>query len=88
MTVTLTPKMKKLIEKRVKAGSYATPEDVLMAGLAALEQQHAMENFAPGELQALVVEGESSIRKHGLLDGDEAFRSRRRRRAQRRRKSA
>jgi putative addiction module CopG family antidote len=88
MTVKLTPKMKKLIEKRVKAGSYATPEDVVMAGLVALERQDAVENFAPGELQSLVAEGEESIRKYGLLDGEEAFRARRRRRAQRRRKSA
>lgn len=88
MTIQLTPKIRKLVEKRVKTGQYATPQDVIAAGLAALEQQESSGDFAPGELCELIAEGEESIRKEGLLDGEDALRMRRRRRAQRRRKSA
>lgn len=91
MTVKLTPKMKKFVDKRVRSGGYASAEEVLMAGLAALEQQENFGNFAPGELQALIDEGEKSIREEGLITIDESYQRHLRHRRQvmrRRRKTA
>ena len=80
MNLALTPDMQKLIDERVKAGKYATPEDVVAAALITLDQQERFGDFAPGELDDLLREGEQSIERDGTLDGDEAFRKRRERR--------
>jgi len=80
MNLALTPDMQKLIDERVKAGKYATPEDVVAAALVTLDQQERFGDFAPGELDDLLREGEQSIERDGTLDGDEAFRKRRERR--------
>ena len=80
MNLALTPDMQKLIDERVKAGKYATPEDVVAAALITLDQQERFGDFAPGELDDLLREGEQSIERDGTLDGDEAFSKRRERR--------
>lgn len=69
----LNPKLQKLIDERVKSGKYASPEDVLAAALCTLDQQEWFANFAAGELDVLLAEGELSIERDGILDGDEAF---------------
>jgi Arc/MetJ-type ribon-helix-helix transcriptional regulator len=84
MTIKLKPNIERVLKRRVKTGHYATPEEVIAAGLAALEQQEALGDIGPGELNALVAEGEESIRRDGTLDGTEALRMRRKRRAARR----
>lgn len=77
----LDPKLRKLIDERVKSGKYASPEDVLAAALLTLDQQERFGDFAAGELDDLLAEGERSIEMDGTLDGDEAFRLRQMRRA-------
>jgi Arc/MetJ-type ribon-helix-helix transcriptional regulator len=83
MTIKLTPTTKKILERRIKAGQFATPEEVIEAGLADLDEREAHGDFSKGELARLISEGEESIRRHGLLDGEEALRLRRQRRAAR-----
>jgi antitoxin ParD1/3/4 len=82
MNLSLDPELQKLIDERVQSGKYASPEAVLAAALRTLEQQERLGDFAAGELDALLAEGEHSIEQEGTLDGDEAFRQRRERRAQ------
>ena len=82
MNLSLDPEVTKLIEERVKSGKYATPEDVIAAAVLTLDQQERPGDFAPGELDELLAEGERSIEQEGTLDGEDAFRLRRRRRAQ------
>ena len=53
----------------------------------ALDQQEQLGDFEPGELDSLLAEGERSIQKHGTIDGDEAFRRRRERRARARKQA-
>ena len=65
----------------MNSGKYATPEDVITAAILTLEQQERFGNFASGELDRLLAEGEQSIEQEGTLDGDEALRNRRERRA-------
>ncbi|MGH9550696.1 MAG: ribbon-helix-helix domain-containing protein [Terriglobales bacterium] len=80
MNLSLDPEVQKLIDERVKSGRYGSAEDVIAAALLTLDQQERVGDFGPGELDALLAEGEQSIEKEGTLDGDEAFRKRRARR--------
>src|SRR5438105_2046093 len=86
MTISLSSEAQQLIEERLKSGRYATAEDVVLAALATLRQQEAHEDYAPGELAALVAEGEESIRTEGTVDADEVFEGLRRLSAERRAK--
>ena len=79
MTITLSPKAQRLLKVRLKSGRYGSAEEVLLAGLASLTRQERMGEFAPGELQRLVDEGEDSIRREGTVDADEVFESLRQR---------
>jgi len=65
----------------VKSGRYATPEEVVAAALLTLDQQEWLSDFARGELDELLAEGERSITEEGTLDGREALQLRRARRA-------
>ncbi|MBI5763609.1 MAG: hypothetical protein HZA51_08815 [Planctomycetes bacterium] len=76
MTLTLSRRTQRLIEKKVRDGQYDCPEDVVSAAIGSLIAQEDFGEFRPGELDALLEEGERSIRKSGTLDGDAAFRHR------------
>lgn len=88
MPIQLPPKIRKMVEKRMKEGGYRNPEDVLMAGLTALERTEKFGDFATGELDALIAEGEASIRTEGTVTLEESFRTRKQRRSRRLRKTA
>ena len=81
MNLSLNPELQKLIEKKVKAGRYATAEDVVAAAILSLDQQEWLGEFSAGELDQLLAEGEKSIKNEGTLDGNEALKSRKARRA-------
>ncbi len=70
MNLSLPPRIQKLIEERVKSGKYETPEDVVAAAVAHLEQQERFGDFEPGEVDRLLEEGEHS---GSPLDGDEVM---------------
>jgi putative addiction module CopG family antidote len=65
MNVSLGIDAQKLIEEQVRSGKYASPEEVITAALYALDQDEHAE-FAPGELDALLKEGDDS---GSALDG-------------------
>jgi hypothetical protein len=71
----------------VKSGAYATPEDVVAAAILTLEQQERFGDFTPGDLDELLAEGERSIDQEGTIDGGQAFRRRRQRRARARKQT-
>jgi Arc/MetJ-type ribon-helix-helix transcriptional regulator len=76
----LNPGTRKLIQTRLQRGGYATPDDLVVAALASLEQQERFGEFEPGELDKLLAEGESAGE---FRDGAAALAARRRRRAER-----
>jgi Arc/MetJ-type ribon-helix-helix transcriptional regulator len=80
MKLLLKPDVQKRIEERVKSGRYASAEDVVSAAILTLDQQERFGDFAPGELDRLLEEGERSIAEHGTLDGEQAFQARKARR--------
>ena len=82
MNITLGSDIQKIVDERVKSGAYATAEDVVAAAILTLDQQEWLADFAPGEIDKLLAEGERSIEEEGTIDGEEAFRARRQRRAQ------
>lgn len=84
MNLSLDPKVKKLIEERVKSGQYASAEDVVAAALVQLDQEERLGDFDKGELDELLAEGEQSLEQEGAADGEAAFRARRERRARKR----
>ena len=67
----ISPKTEKLIKDRMKKGGYASPEAVVLAGLASLQQNESFGDFEPGELDELLAEGEKSGKP---LPADEVFR--------------
>jgi len=87
MNVTVSPKISKRINARVKSGQYQTPGDVIAAAISSLDQQENFGNFAPGELDALLAEAERDIERGDVLDADEVFAELRRMSAARRAKA-
>jgi Arc/MetJ-type ribon-helix-helix transcriptional regulator len=71
MNLSLPPKIRKLIEDRLRDGKYRTPEDVVAAALTNLDQQEQVGDFEPGELDQLLASGEKSGQ---ALNGEEVFR--------------
>jgi len=71
--MTLPPDIQKLVDERVLSGRYATSEDVVRAGLSLLQQTEQLGSFAPGELDAMLAEGEADIAAGNVVDADEFF---------------
>jgi putative addiction module CopG family antidote len=70
MRLSLPARFEKLIEERVQSGKYKTPEDVVAAALSNLEQQEQAGEFAAGELDTLLQEGEAGGES---LDGEQVL---------------
>ncbi len=84
MTIEVDVKTRRMIESRVRSGRYSTAQDVVRAGLAALDQQERFGDFEPGELDELIAEGERSLTGRRGIPATKVFaevreRSRRRR---------
>lgn len=82
MQLKLGPDAERLIEEQLKSHRYSDAESVVLAGLASLAARGPNE-FASGEMQSLLAEGELSIERDGAIDGEEAFHARRAARGQR-----
>jgi antitoxin ParD1/3/4 len=52
MNVSLSPEMRKFVEDRVSAGDYASPEEVIRAGLASLMQRERLARLPVDDLEA------------------------------------
>jgi Arc/MetJ-type ribon-helix-helix transcriptional regulator len=70
LKLALSPEIERLIEERVRSGKYRTAEDVIAAAVSNLYQQETFGDFAPGELDRLLAEGE---RGGASLDGEQVF---------------
>jgi len=70
MDVMLSPQTRKLIEDRMRRGGYDSADAVVRAGLSTLDQQESLGDFAPGEMQRLLLEGKHS---GPPLDGEEVL---------------
>ncbi|HVT90535.1 MAG TPA: hypothetical protein VHD56_16895 [Tepidisphaeraceae bacterium] len=76
MKLTLNEEAERIIEEQLKSRRFSDAEGVVLAALKSLSARSADE-FAPGELDQLLADGEQNISQEGTLDGEEAFRNRR-----------
>jgi len=60
MATPLSPETERMIDDCVKRGGYASADDAVRAGLDSLRQLDALGEFSPGELDAMIDEGENS----------------------------
>lgn len=67
------PEDQRFVADRVASGAYATADEVVSAGLAALQEAEGFGDFATGELDALIAEAEESIATHGTIPAEEVF---------------
>ena len=73
MNIALSPKTRKLLEHRMKRGKYRSADEVVRAGLAYLEQQEHIGDFATGELDKLLGPALQEIERGERLDGEAVF---------------
>jgi Arc/MetJ-type ribon-helix-helix transcriptional regulator len=73
MKLTLSSKTQRQIGAIIESGRYETADELVLAGLAALEQQGQFGDFAASELNELLAAGERSIVEEGTTDADEVF---------------
>jgi putative addiction module CopG family antidote len=74
MNVSLSPRMRRFLERKVSSGGYDSTDQVIEAALAHLEQHEKAGEFAPGELDELCAVGEADIERGAVYDGEETFR--------------
>lgn len=80
MNLTLTPEFEKFVEDEVKAGRYATPQDVIVAGLSVLMQEHRLDRSSFDELESIfpnlrqqIAEGLQDANAGRFTDGEAFF---------------
>lgn len=78
MEIPLTPEDQQFIEAQVKVGRFPSAQDVVGAALERLRRDEddaaaTAGEFDPGELDALVAEGEADIERGAVVDADEVF---------------
>jgi Arc/MetJ-type ribon-helix-helix transcriptional regulator len=78
MVLSVKSRTKRLIETRLRSGKYGSADELIEAGLVALQQQEHFGDFRPGELDALLKTGERSLRRGGVA-ASEVFADLRRR---------
>jgi Arc/MetJ-type ribon-helix-helix transcriptional regulator len=71
MTIKLSAEEEKLIQDRVKSGEYPSVEALVSAAIAQFIQHEPQ--FKPGELDALIAEGEADFERGDTIDGQAAF---------------
>jgi antitoxin ParD1/3/4 len=84
MNLALTRELEKRILQRVRSGRYQNAQEVIAAALSSLEQQELTNDFAPGEWDRLLKEGEES---GPALDGEVVLKELRQLRKRGRRKA-
>lgn len=84
MQISLSSELQRFVDEQLASGTYATPEDVLQAAVASLRQSEKFGDFAPGELDALLAEGERGLKHEGTIGANDVFDDVRRRSTDRR----
>jgi len=72
MAISLSPETQRIIEEGVKRRGYASPDDMVRAGLALLDQADTGD-FEPGELDRLIAQAEAESKRGKGIDSDEVF---------------
>ncbi len=76
MTIQIKPELQQFVEEQVKAGRFATPEDVVEAGLGRLRDDD-FGDFRAGELDSLIGSAEAQFARredHSMSEVRSRFR--------------
>ena len=60
MTIRLKPELQRFIQEQVSSGHFATPEDVIEAGLGRLREDD-LSDLQPGEMNGLIDKAEAQF---------------------------
>jgi Arc/MetJ-type ribon-helix-helix transcriptional regulator len=71
MTISLPPDLQRLVDEKVRAGPYSTPEDLVRAALAHFVQYG--DDFESGELDKLLSVGTTAIEQRNVHSGEAVF---------------
>lgn len=71
MNVVLKPELQKFVDEQVTTGRYPSAEDVVAAAVTRFMQDERLGEFAPGELDALLAEGEADLQRGDFVTMDE-----------------
>jgi Arc/MetJ-type ribon-helix-helix transcriptional regulator len=64
------PRVQQMLDDQMRRGGYSSVDDLLIAALSALDEATSKEDFAPGELDALLAEGDADIERGEVIDGE------------------
>lgn len=73
MHVSLPSELQRFVDEQLASGTYATTEDVLQAAVALLRQSERFGDFAAGELDGLLAEGERMLENQAPIEGEVVF---------------
>ncbi|MCC7291274.1 MAG: hypothetical protein IT449_04325 [Phycisphaerales bacterium] len=59
MNIELPPRTAEFVEDQVRCGAFASPDDIVTAALECLRADREFGDFAPGEPEQLLEEGEN-----------------------------
>jgi Arc/MetJ-type ribon-helix-helix transcriptional regulator len=71
MTISLPPDLQRILDEKVRAGTYASAEDLARAALDHFLRQE--DDFAPGELEKLLSTGTADISHNRMFAGKAVF---------------
>ncbi len=71
MNIILRPETERLLEEQLKKTGYQSVDELVRAGITSLEIHG---DFAPGELDRLLAEGEADLAAGHVVDGEQVFR--------------
>jgi antitoxin ParD1/3/4 len=74
MNVHLTPHLEKLVQNKVKAGSYSSASEVVREALRLMQEQDELLLLRKEEIRKQIAEGYAALRRGESVDGEEAFR--------------
>ena len=74
MNVHLTPELEKLVQKKVKTGSYNSASEVVREALRLMRERDELLLLRKEEIRKQIAEGYASLRQGEAIEGEEAFR--------------
>jgi antitoxin ParD1/3/4 len=73
MTIKLTPKLERLVRKKVKGGGYTSASEVVREALRFFEGKEDLVAFRRDDLRGKITEGLASLRRGEAVDGEVFF---------------
>lgn len=73
MTISLSPETQRLLDERLRAGVYASPDDAVREALLLLEREEREHEAAFQELKAKLERGAAQAERGELTDGEAFF---------------